>query len=114
MRTRSLVPLVIFLGVVACPAVATAPVPRKSPDLAINLPSGKRTQISSLKGKVILIEFLITTCPHCLRMAQTIGKLDSEMGRQGFQPFAIAFDSDVSSRKAADYAQLLNVPFPVG
>ncbi len=96
------------------PLVATAPVPRKSPEFAIVEPSAQQTLVSSLHGKVVVIEFLLTTCQHCWRVAQTMTKLHKEFGPRGFQPIGIAFDNGINGPVVADFARRFGVTYPVG
>ena len=72
-----------------------AAVPHKSPDFFISNPSdpsGKITPLSSLKGKVVVLAFLFIQSDHCLKVARTLDKLNSELGSRGFQASAIIFD----------------------
>ena len=73
-------------------ALASVSVPRKSPEFTIYESSGKATPLSSLKGKVVVMEFLFIRSEHCLRVAQTLNKLHSELGPRGFQPVGVVFD----------------------
>jgi peroxiredoxin len=114
MSTRKLPTLTILLALGVFPASATEPVPRKSPDLMIVEPSGKQMRLSSLKGKVVMIEFLVTNCPHCLRVAQAISKLQWEMGARGLQSIGVAFDSGVNGHIVTKFTQRLAITFPVG
>lgn len=114
MRMRKLALLAVFLALGVSSLVATALVPRKSPELKFLDPSGKETLLSSFKGKVVVIEFLLTNCPHCLRVAQTINKLHSELGPRGFQPIGIAFDNGISGPVVTNFVQYFRVTFPVG
>jgi peroxiredoxin len=94
--------------------LATEPVPRKSLEFTIVEPSGKQTPLSSFQGKVVVIEFLLINCPHCMRVAQTITKLHKELGPRGFQPVGIAFDPGISEKKVADFARRIGTTFPIG
>ena len=114
MSIRRITTLAVLLALGVFTATATAPVPRKSPDLVIAEPSGKVTRLSSLSGKVVMIEFLVTNCPHCLRVAQTISKLQWEMGSRGLQSIGIAFDSGVNAQIVTKFTQQLSITYPVG
>jgi hypothetical protein len=73
-------------------SLASVAVSRKSPEFTIYESSGKATPLSSLKGKVVVMEFLFIRSEHCLRVAQTLNKLHSELGPRGFQPVGVVFD----------------------
>jgi peroxiredoxin len=113
MRMRDIASLAILLAL-GFPAVAAPPVLRDSPEFTIVDPSGKTTPLSSFKGQVVVIEFLLYRCPSCLRMAQTINKLHGEMADRGFRPIGIVFDDGVTEQVVHDLAQLLKLKYPVG
>src|SRR5260370_39654662 len=106
---RKLIPLAVSLALGVSALVATAPVPRKSPEFTIVEPSGERTQLSSFKGKVVLIEFLLPNCPHCMRVSQTPPTLPKELGPRGSQPMAIAFDLNITGAKVPRLAHRFGI-----
>ncbi|MGB9122894.1 MAG: TlpA disulfide reductase family protein [Candidatus Angelobacter sp.] len=73
-------------------ALPTVTVLRKSPELTIVDSSGKTMQLSSFKGKVVIMEFLFVKSQHCMRVAATLNKLNAELGPRGFQAVGIVFD----------------------
>src|SRR5439155_5360544 len=97
----------------AISALAMPPVPRKSPEFTIVEPSGKQTLLSSFKGKVVVIEFLFIQSPHCLRVAQTMNKLQNELGPRGFQPVGIAFGPDATGPMVTYLVDYLKLTYPV-
>lgn len=92
---------------------ASLPVPRKSPEYAIELLGGKQILLSSYRGKVVLLEFLLTTCPHCQRAAQTISALNTELGPKGFQPLGVAVNPD-AAQVVGNFINQFKPNFPVG
>jgi len=113
MRVRSIASLAILLAL-GSPAIAAAPVPRQAPEITILDRLGQETTLSSLKGQVVVIEFLLIRCAGCLRMAQTINQLYSEMASRGFRPIGIVFDNGVSEPVVRDLVQLLKLNYTVG
>ena len=73
-------------------ALPTVTVLRKSPEFTFADSSGKTTLLSSFKGKVVVMEFLFIKSQHCMRVATTLNKLNSELGASGFQAVGIVFD----------------------
>lgn len=113
MRMRHIASLATLLAL-SFPAVAAPAILRDSPEFTIVDPSGNKTPLSSFKGQVVVIEFLLIQCPSCLRVAQTINKLYGEMGGRGFRPIGIAFDNAVSEPAVRSFVQLLKINYPVG
>src|SRR5215510_15602890 len=114
MRLRKLNRLAVFLVLGVSSVAAIAAVPRKSPEFTIVEPSGKKTLLSSFKGKVVLVEFFLTNCPRCQRVTGTVSKLDKELGPRGFQAIGIAFDKGINGPIVTDLVQRLGVTYPVG
>jgi peroxiredoxin len=114
MRARQLAGAGLFMVLAASWLVAAAPVPRQAPAFDFADADGKQVQLSSFKGKVVVVELLLIRCPHCWRLAQTLAKLQRELGARGFQPIGIAFDNDASGQLARDYAANAKLGYPVG
>jgi peroxiredoxin len=99
-------------------ALASVPVTRRSPEFIINESSGKITLLSSLKGKVVVMEFLFIKSQHCLLVAQTLNKLHSELGPRGFQPVGVVFDppngGSSSVQSLALMVDYFKLTYPVG
>ena len=94
-------------------AFATPPVPRKSPEFTSTDPSGKPMLLSSLKGKIVVMPFMFTTCPHCQREAQMLTTLQKEFAGRGVVMLGTVFN-DANGAMAAQFVKEFNVGFPVG
>jgi peroxiredoxin len=114
MRVQKLAGTVSCLAAAALWLVAAAPVPRQAPAFAYLDAEGREAQLSSFKGKVVVVELLLTRCPHCWRLAQTIAKVHHDLGARGFQPISIAFDNDSSGPRVRDFAANAKIGYPVG
>ncbi len=84
-----------------------------APKLTITEASGKQTLLSSYRGKVVLLAFIFTTCPHCQAECGTLTKLLGELGSKGFQPLAVAFN-DNAGMLVSSFVQNFRPSFPVG
>jgi len=89
-----------------------AEVPRTSAEFVLNLTGGKQELLSSHRGKVCLVEFLFTTCPHCQHTAKTLNNLQAQYGPRGFQAIGIAFN-EMSNMLVPDFVRDHGVKFPV-
>ena len=107
-----------FLGltVLACATLATlvgAEVPRPAPEFSIKMPQGGQTLLSQYRGKVVVCEFLFTTCPHCQHASQLMSQLQTEYGPKGMQALGVAFN-DMSHMLVPDFVRDFKVNYPVG
>ena len=107
---------IFLLLSLSIPALSAPPaaVPRKSPDFTIYEPSGKIMQLSSLRGKVVVIEFLFLRSQHCMDVIQTLNNLNQELGPRGLQPVAIAFNKEDTGTLVSRVEQYFKLTFPVG
>ena len=69
--------LVALAGVTLLPAMAVD-VPRPAPEFSAKLPNGGQILLSKYRGKVVALEFLFTTCPHCQHASQVMSQLQTE------------------------------------
>lgn len=93
-------------------AFAAPPVPRPTKDFDFVLASGQHLKLSSLKGKVVIVQGLSVSCSHCQAYSQVLSKMQTEYGPRGFQAMGVAFDSDAA--KVQNYVTTYHVNFPVG
>jgi thiol-disulfide isomerase/thioredoxin len=103
-----------FLTLSVSKLIATTPVLRRSPEFTIYDSSGKTILLSSLKGKVVVLEFLFIRSPHCLRVAQILNKLQGELGPRGFQPVGIVFGMGANESEVSNLVQYFKLAYPVG
>lgn len=84
--------LTLFLSVLLIRAPLTAGDFRQAPEMEFKLPDGSTGKLSDYNGKVVLLEFVLTTCTHCARTSKSVQKMYEEFGSEGFQPVAVAFN----------------------
>jgi thiol-disulfide isomerase/thioredoxin len=95
------------------PKTEAPPVLRKSPEFVIKFVDGKQMLLSSLKGKVVALLLVHTTCPHCQHTSQVFTQLYNEFGSRGFQPVDAAFNS-MANMYVPDFVKNFNIGYPVG
>ena len=100
---------VSLAAVLAC----GAEVPRPSLDFTVDFPNAKPLQISQYRGKVIVLAFILTTCPHCQKTVGFLSTLQNEFGSRGFQVVACAID-EMAGMLVPDFVTRFHPPFPVG
>jgi thiol-disulfide isomerase/thioredoxin len=95
------------------PKTEAPPVLRKSPEFVIKFNDGHQMLLSSLKGKVVALLMVHTTCPHCQHTSQVFTELYHEYGARGFQPVDAAFNS-MANMLVPDFVKNYNIGYPVG
>ncbi len=89
------------------------PILRKAPELAFNVPGQGQKLLSQYRGKVVALEFILTTCPHCQAASKIMNGLQARYGARGFQALDVAIDQDANSL-VGNFVKNFQVGFPVG
>jgi len=111
----------LSLGLLCGFLVADPAQGRKAPELAFTLPSEGEKLLSQYRGKVVAIEFILTTCPHCQAASKVMTKFQQQYGPRGFQALDLAINALDEGRKpeqagmlTESFANNFQVGFPVG
>ncbi|MEQ1882476.1 MAG: TlpA disulfide reductase family protein [Burkholderiales bacterium] len=108
---RIFLPLLGLIAVVG--GVLTALTrPGTVPDVSFIEVKGKNFSLSSLQGKVVLVNFWATSCAVCVKEMSRIVQIHEKYRERGFETVAVAMSYDPPNRVAA-YAQQNNLPFRV-
>ena len=108
----------LALAPIFAQSTATPPLPRKAPEIAVVEPGPdgkpvKTTQLSSYKGKVVVLALVSTICPHCQKECEMLSKVYTDMKPKGVQMLAIAFN-DNAALLVPQFVREHGVLFPVG
>lgn len=94
---------------------------RKAPELQFTIPGEGEKLLSQYRGKVVALEFIMTTCPHCQAASRELTKYQAELGKRGLQVIDVAIDALDNMRKPAEaelmvvnFVRNYQVGFPVG
>lgn len=90
-----------------------AEIPRPSPDFAIGMNNAQPIHLSQYKGKVCILAFILTTCPHCQKTVGYLSTFQKQYGSQGLQVLASAID-DMGAMNVPDFVKRFQPSFPVG
>lgn len=113
---------ILLFGALSVLALATAsfaaedtlaPAIRKAPEVAFTVPGQGQKLLSQYRGKVVALEFIYTTCPHCQAASHIMSRFQNEFGPKGFQALDIAFN-DNADLLVADFSKEQQTQFPVG
>jgi len=80
-------------------------------DFSVVLLDGKTISLSSLKGKVVLVDFWSTTCSPCVRELPFVKTLYHELKEQGFAIIGISLDED--RKKLLNFVRENDLPWPI-
>jgi thiol-disulfide isomerase/thioredoxin len=118
---RIFVPGAALALIAGCLLFADTNTLRKAPELAFNIPGQGQRLLSQYRGKVVGLEFILTTCPHCQAASRTMTKLQEEYGPRGFEALDVAINALDENRTPADadaitqaFQRNFQVGFPVG
>lgn len=87
-------------------------VPRPAQPLTVVTPGGERLSLETLRGKVVLLKFFLTDCPHCQRSAENIMAIYREWRSRGLEVLGVAINAD-AGRLIPEFAQRFGVTFPL-
>ena len=96
-----------------CLFAADTSTERKAPEFAFNVPGQGQKLLSQYRGKVVALEFIFTTCPHCQAASKVMTKFQQEFGPKGFQAIDIAVN-DNADLLVEHFSKDYQVGFPVG
>ena len=102
----------LIAGALAYPAESRSII-RRSPELAFTLPGKGSQLLSHYRGKIVALEFILTTCPHCQAASKLMNKMQERYGGQGFQALAVAIDPNADLR-VENFTKEYGIGFPVG
>lgn len=115
---RKLLVAIVLAILTGALTARAAMLPRESPEFMIAQPGRTAIPLSSLRGKVVVMEFLFINSEHCLRVAQVLNRLYGELGSQGLQPVGIVFDPPNMASSGGQFlaaaADYLKLAYPLG
>ena len=83
-----------------------------APDFTLPDLKGKKVQLSSFKGKAVVIDFWATWCEPCKIEMPWLVDLQKKYGPQGLQVLGVAMD-DADEQTIQEFARKMGVNYPV-
>lgn len=106
-------PFVAGLFVLLALAAVAAEIPRPAPEFPIPLADGRTIRTADFQGKVVVIEFLLTTCPGCQKAAGILERLRNEYAARGVEVVGVATNPGAEKEIGA-FRQKSGAQFPIG
>lgn len=72
-----------------------------APDFELKSPKGETLKLSSLKGKVVLLDFWASWCRPCRMENPNVVRLYDKYSSKGFEVFSVSLDKDMAKWVAA-------------
>ncbi len=72
-----------------------------APEISLNTPEGTTIKLSSLKGKVVLIDFWASWCAPCRRENPTIVEAYNQLKGKDFEIYGVSLDNNIEAWKNA-------------
>jgi thiol-disulfide isomerase/thioredoxin len=107
--TRCFLALTLLAGAAFGAGIA---LPRPAGEFVITTPSGPK-RLSSYRGKLVVLNLLLTTCEHCQAATKALSQVQSKYGPQGVQVLGGAFDGNANVN-LTKFLNLYSPTFPVG
>ncbi|MDQ2775311.1 MAG: TlpA family protein disulfide reductase [Acidobacteriota bacterium] len=85
---------------------------RKAPELSFSIPGKGQQTLSQYKGKVVALEFIFTTCPHCQAASRYMTQMQAKYGSRGLQVIDVAVNAN-ADLLVENFAKDFQVNFPV-
>jgi peroxiredoxin len=108
---RGLAGTALSLGLLTTSAGAVT-VPRPAPEFVIR-GTGGEALLSQYRGKVVLLAFIFTTCPHCQHSVGIMSEVQKEYASRGFQALGAAFN-EMAAQLVPSFITQFQPNFPVG
>jgi len=102
-----------IVSLLSAAVLMAADVPRPAPAFTINRVGETPITLKQYQGKVVMVAFIFTTCPHCQALTRELAPMYREYAPKGVQFLECAFNKD-SDKLVPDFVRSFLPGFPVG
>lgn len=85
-----------------------------TPEMEVTMIDGKKVKLSSLRGRVCVIDMFASWCPHCQEHAPHMSKAFNQYKAQGMVILGLATDKKEDADKVKKFITDYKVSYPVG
>ena len=91
------IPALILTTVLLASAVPAAETARPAPELTIKRFQTAPLLLSQLRGKIVALAFIHTTCSHCQELTRLLKAIQKDYAARNVQVVTVAFEEGVST-----------------
>lgn len=102
--------LLLFAGL----SFAGVTLPRPTGDVPFTVPGKGSDNLTNYKGKVVLLEFFMTTCPHCQRAAKVLSGIQRDYKARGVRVISLAFKPEDNAEALKKFAEEYKTNYTLG
>jgi thiol-disulfide isomerase/thioredoxin len=103
----------LIVSLLACAALLPAAQPPQPRPFTILRPNAPPLTLASYRGKLVMLVFISTTCPHCQDFTRELVPIANQYAPRGVQFLECAVNADAVGLVEA-FAKQFQPPFPVG
>jgi peroxiredoxin len=92
--------------------LAAGDVPRAAPDITVKTSAGQTLSLAQLRGKVVLMMFFSTDCPHCQTTTRLLAPIYDELKPRGFEIVGVAINPSAAGNLDS-FAKNFGAKFPL-
>ena len=85
-----------------------------TPEIEVTMIDGKKVKLSSLRGKVCVIDMFASWCHHCQDHAPHMVQVYSQFARKGFVMLSLAVDPKEKKDDVKEFITKYKLNYPVG
>lgn len=102
----------ILITLLCAAALSGADSLRRAPGFALPDSKMEIVDLADFRGKIVLLEFMQTTCPHCAGFATVLNEVEQKYGNK-IQILAVVKAPEDNSATVAQYAAGHKVTYPI-
>ena len=86
----------------------------ETPEMVVPMLNGGPIKLSSLRGKVAIIDFFRSSCPHCQQHAPHMAEVYNQFRAQGLTVLGLAGDQPEESQNVRAFIKQYKIAYPIG
>ncbi len=85
-----------------------------TPELVVPMLNGGPIKLSSLRGRIVILDFFRSTCPHCQQHAPHMAQLYTQFRDRGLSILGLSSDQPEESQGLRAFIRQYKIAYPIG